>query len=164
MRGLLLLLAAWAGAAAVARPDASIELRWRYKDLPEGMEIRELKAQAEPPLWEMGVADSLEQAPAGPAIAGQVLKIRPGSERLFLLVFSNKTKKDLHFFAAPHQSAPAEHSLGTQFWCLCLDHVYTVPAGKIWWRVVKLAVRPSFEGKPLSITHDLVGRDRPDDW
>ncbi len=138
---------------------ASIHLAWDYKQVPATMKIYELNPQKAVKLWDTGNASQLNQTPITTEIPNSTLSITPGEAKMFVLVLKNDTKQTLHFFAAPHSVNPPELSLGFKFKCLCIDHVYEVPAGQYWYRVVELRTAPNYEGNNVTITHNLIQVD-----
>ena len=159
----LFLAASFAAAPASAGIEASkpgaaaeIELSWRYKKLDGRMEVYELKEGSDWPYWKMGTAAGLAELPLGRRVEGPV-SVAPGQDKLLVLVFRSGKGRGARFFAAPHTMSPAERSFGCEFWCLCLNDVYEAPAGKVWYRVVKLGVKEGAVGGRIKIAHTLVG-------
>jgi hypothetical protein len=144
--------------AAAPASGADLSIAWKYQDLPEGvsMTIHEPAAGRAFKLWEMGVGDKAAMPVAGP-ISESLLRMNPGSKKAFVLVFHNPSDQPVYFFAAPHVADPPEYSLGFKFKCLCVNHVYEVPPGKYWYRVVEMRLAPKFTGKSLEVRHTLIG-------
>lgn len=149
---LLLLLASSARAAETV----SVRVEWEYKDIPAGMSIYEPAKGEIPEVWSMGEGDSLKAIPVSSPIAGSTLRLKPGEEKTFVLVYRNETDKTVEFFAAPHHLHPAEAALGFKFDCLCVNHVYSARPGKYWWRIVQLTLDPEAGAGPLTVRHALV--------
>lgn len=137
----------------------AIQLAWDYKQVPPTMKIYELNPQKGAKLWDTENVSQLSQAPITTEIPNSVLNFTPGESKMFVLVFKNDSKQTLHFFAAPHSVNPPELSLGFKFKCLCIDHVYEVPAGQYWYRVVELKTAPNYVGDKVTITHSLIQVD-----
>lgn len=148
-----------AGPASAA--DLDVALAWMYEGIPGTMTVHE--ASGENPLWETATAAALKSIPAGKPFPGQVVRLKEGETRRAVLVYHNATDKPVRFFAAPHSAAPARVSLGFKFKCLCVNHVYAVPPGQWWYRVVELRAEPGAKGGRLELTHQLVSDGTLDD-
>lgn len=135
----------------------SAKISWLYQNVPAKMEIYEPASQRPIKIWDMGTVRSPSQLPVDALIRDSVVQIRPGGSKLFILVMKNETQKPIHFFAAPHVVDPPAYSLGFKFKCLCVNHVYTIAPGEIWYRVVRLLLSPKFVGDSINVTHTLIG-------
>lgn len=154
--GLTLLLAA---AASAAPPEpVALKIGWDYGGVPPGMELRELKP-GDWKTWTTGVAASAGETPAALVVPDSTVRLRPGETRKVLLFYRNPTKAPVRFFAAPHSVTPAQAALGFKFLCLCTNHVYVVPPGGAWYRVVELRVARDFVGERLEVVHQLLAVD-----
>ena len=142
------------GAPSTSSTD--VRVLWEYRGIPEGMSLYESAKDKEPELWSMGAVRSLKEAPVSDLIPGSVLRMRRGQSRSFVLVYHNSSAKTVEFFAAPHHVAPPEASLGFNFDCLCVNHVYRAEPGEYWYRAVRLTLDPQFEGRRLDVSHALV--------
>lgn len=142
-------------ALSAAPAPTEVKLAWEYEGMPPGLRVLEA-VPATPELWTTEVADSRERIPAGRELPGGVVRLKPGEERTLVLVYHNTGKTPLRFFAAPHAAKPAAASLGLEFECLCLNHVYSVGPGRWWWRVVRLSLSPEMGAPQLTVTHALV--------
>jgi hypothetical protein len=150
----------WNAPAAQRNPaDVAVHLRWNYTALPARMQVYDLPADSTLPLWHTATAKATADLPVGSEVASGDLSLKPGETRRFALVLANPGSAPLYFFAAPHHATPPEHSLGFQFRCLCLNHAFSVSVGEIWYRIVQLKLIKGFEGRELTISHDLVGID-----
>ena len=153
----LALTAFLAGPAAAGA--ATIRILWDYQDLPKEavMQVYEPGAQRPLTLWETGTEKRRDRLPVAGEIKDGTLTLSPGSKKKVVLVLENKTPSPLYFFAAPHVVTPASSSLGFKFKCLCINHVFSVMPGQVWYRVVELRVSPNFDGKDLDVRHVLIG-------
>lgn len=131
-----------------------VTLSWAYDGVPGVMTVHE--AAGDEPLWETGTVNSLKAVPAGAVFPGQTVTLRAGETRRAVLVYRNPSDKTVRFFAAPHNAEPPRVSLGFKFKCLCVNHVYEVPPGKTWYRVVELRAEPGVKGGRLDVRHHLV--------
>jgi hypothetical protein len=147
--------------AAGAAAEVAVELRWEYQNLPPAMKIYHQRSQSPAPLWQTASRAKGELLPVGREIGDARLRLQPGQRKRFVLVYANPTDKPLYFFAAPHQAAPAEHSLGFHLKCLCVGEAFKVGPGETWYRVVELQLSKGFEGDALVLTHTLIGIDAP---
>ena len=139
------------------RPEAAVTLSWEHRGIPEGMRVYEPgPGAALLPLWHTANAARFENIPAAEELPGGTVKLRPGQSRRLLLVYHNPGRTTVRFFAAPHHVHPDESSLGFEFACLCMNHVYTAPAGGYWWRVVELQLGENFTASELDVRHVLL--------
>lgn len=140
-----------------ARPEAAVTLSWEHRGIPEGMRVYEPGPEAARlPLWHTAAAPRLKDIPAAAELPGGKVALRPGASRRLLLVYHNPGKAPVRFFAAPHHVHPDESSLGFEFACLCMNHVYTAPPGGFWWRVVELSLEEDFAAASLEVRHVLL--------
>lgn len=146
------------GAAAAEREPVAIRLQWDYKGIEPEMSVYEAADDPRLEIWNMGVRKSLAELPVKKRIEDSVVRARPGEDKIFVLVYRNVRDKPVRFFAAPHRLSPEEASLGFDFACLCMNHIYTVPKGYYWYRVVKLSLDDDFKGRSLDVRHTLVSR------
>ncbi|MCP5467718.1 MAG: hypothetical protein H7A32_00425 [Deltaproteobacteria bacterium] len=107
----------------------------------------------------MGNTKKLSEIPLGKEIQNSTLYLETNKSKRFILVMKNNSSKTLHFFAAPHELSPPELSLGFKFKCLCLNHVYKIPPGEYWYRVVEIHLDDNFKNKEVNVTHDLIKVD-----
>ncbi|TGL49926.1 hypothetical protein EHQ61_10005 [Leptospira wolffii] len=136
-----------------------VRIEWIYKGLPGKMEIYELAAQRPVQLWDTSVVADLSSAPVSSKIEDSRLVLSPGETRKFALVYKNETKEKLHFFAAPHSVNPPEFGFGFKFKCLCVNHLFQVNSGQVWYRIVEIRTMPSWASEPFGIVHTLVRVD-----
>lgn len=145
------------GSGEDARAPAVVTLSWEHRGIPEGMRVHEPGPGAEGlELWHTAAAKRLAGVPAGAELAGGKVSLRPGESRRLLLVYRNPGKTTVKFFASPHHVHPDESSLGFEFACLCMNHVYTVAPGGWWWRVVELKLESDFAAAALEVKHVLL--------
>ena len=158
----LALAALLAAPAFAAEPPATVKVKvsWDYEGVPSGMTIRAQKA-GDFELWDTGTAATAAATPAGDEFPAQVAKLKPGEALRAVLVYHNKSAKTVRFFAAPHAATPSSATLGFKFKCLCTNHVYEVPPGRFWYRVVELRLAREYEGRRLEIRHNLVAVTGP---
>lgn len=136
---------------------ATVKVSWKYHDVPGKLEIYEPAYDGR--VWEMGSRDSLSQLPVKEKITDSTVRVPVGEHKTFVLVLKNETRESLYFFAAPHSVDPVPYSLGFRFKCLCVNHVFSVKPGKIWYRIVEMTLNESFRGDKLEVTHDLIRVD-----
>lgn len=144
-------------AAAAAAQQVKVNIGWEYSAYDGKMAIHEIKGR--PRLWDMKSVKSLADAPVGAQINQSSFLIQPGEAKRFALVLHNDTDETKYFFAAPHVAHPAEHSLGFNFKCLCINHAYTVGPRETWYRVVEFRLHDGFVGNELTLTHMVIGID-----
>lgn len=143
--------------AGEPRPEAAVTLTWEHRGIPEGMRVYEPgPGAAVLPLWHTAAASRLKDIPAAAELPGGKVALRPGASRRLLLVYHNPGKAPVRFFAAPHHVHPDESSLGFEFACLCMNHVYTAPPGGFWWRIVELSLEEAFAAPSLEVRHVLL--------
>lgn len=139
--------------------DVRVHIRWNYRNFPLRVAIHEIKGQVTPALWETRSVKDISAAPIGEEIPDGVFAMQPGKEHYFILVVKNTTTKPAAFFAAPHHLDPPEASLGFQFKCLCVNHLFTVDAGQIWYRVVRLRLARENAAREITVEHSIVGSE-----
>lgn len=165
--GLALLLAACSREPAAvpkkqadpAAPPSDVvaaKIVFANRGVPGQMRVFEPASQRPVELWETKTVGTLAEAPIGAELAGGAMKLAPGTAKTFVLVLENAGKDAIHFFASPHVVDPPEYSLGFKFKCLCINHAFSVEAGKTWYRVVRLTLAEDFVGSELEISHDLI--------
>ncbi len=147
----------YAGQSAVA-PQLTVDLVWEYQGLAPNMRLYSVDPARSARLWETRSVRRFSQIPVSTRIKGPLL-LRKGSAVNFVLVYHNRSKKPVYFFAAPHRMTPAAFTLGFHFRCLCVNHVFAVPAGHYWYRVVRVAVSRHMAGDRLRVVHSLVAVD-----
>lgn len=144
--------------ALLAAAFVALTVDWDYGGVPPGMALYELTPGARK-TWTTEVYPSVEKAPVAKKIPASTVNIAPGETRQVALVYSNAGKNTVRFFAAPHSVTPARAALGFKFLCLCTSHVYEVPPGGVWTRVVELRVAKDFVGDRLTVVHQLLAVD-----
>jgi hypothetical protein len=154
-----LVIAALALAAAAPSRDVAIRLHWKNKDLPGAMQVYAPAAGAKTVLWKTGPVASRSEFSLGEEVTDRAIAVTRGQPKRLILAYENKGDTPLHFFAAPHHAEPEESSLGFKFKCLCVNHAFTVPPGRTWYRIVELRIDPDFSGDALDVTHTLIGID-----
>ena len=135
----------------------SVKITWEYKDLPPNMKIYQPPRGAILKLWETAVVKDHKGLPVSDEISNSVLKLRRGTNKTFVLVYKNDTQLPIYFFAAPHQVAPPEYSLGFKLKCLCINQAFQIGPGEIWYRVVELQLSKNIVGNAVGISHTLIG-------
>ncbi|WP_367898911.1 hypothetical protein AB3N61_07235 [Leptospira sp. WS58.C1] len=136
-----------------------VHIDWIYKGFPGEMKIYELASQRPVQLWETNTVLDLHLAPISGPIEDSKLVLGPGETRKFALVYKNETKEKLYFFAAPHSVNPPEFGFGFKFKCLCVNHLFQVEPGSVWYRIVEIRTMPNWASDPFRITHTLVRVD-----
>lgn len=145
--------------AGLSAQEALLHIRWEYKNLPGKMELYEALPGDKNALWFMQLLRPGDVRPYGKRIENSDIRVKPGMNRMFYLVYRNPGSKTEAFFAAPHSISPPEVSLGFKFHCLCINHVYKVPPGYEWIRLVRADLDKEFSGSELTATHILVSVD-----
>lgn len=136
-----------------------VHILWNSRGFPGKIRLYELAAGRPISLWETETVSSLEKAPVSGEIEGSTLLLSPGELRRFALVYKNETGEDLFFFAAPHSVTPPEFGFGFKFKCLCVNHLFKVEAGKIWYRIVEFRTMPNWASGEFEVSHTLVRVD-----
>lgn len=132
-----------------------VHLQWAYDGMPPGMEVWEL-TPGQHELWKTEAVPEFPQVPALSRFESAVVPVPARSSRRVALVYHNTSGSPLRFFAAPHHVEPLQGSLGFKFKCLCTNHVYTVPPGYWWYRIVEIRLAPEFSGDRMEVEHHLV--------
>ncbi len=141
---------------ATEAKNSLVKIDFKYSKFPLKIETFEVEPLAQFNISQTGLVKDLKDAPvAGPL--DPKIKVEIPGQKSFVLVVRNTTKKDLYFFASPHVLHPQEHSLGHYFECLCIHHVFRVPANRIWFRIVRLNLDQAGRTAPSAITHTIIG-------
>lgn len=115
-----------------------IQLEWVYKELPLQFRLFEASTNRPFKIGEMGTFTKIDELPALREIKDQAFAVPIGGRILLYLTAENKTDREISFAVAPHETNPIEFSLGFIFRCLCNGHVYKIPPGKSWYRLMEL--------------------------
>lgn len=132
---------------------------WNYEKFPLKVEMYEIKDPGKYSSQSMGRFKSKSNAILANKITGNLIFVPDEDIYRFALVIENTTKKAIYFYVVPHEITPAEYSLGAKFVCLCLGHIYSVPPGEIWYRIVSLQNLTPKLGNDFKIRHRVVGVD-----
>lgn len=140
--------------------DTRVTISWKYQNFPTELTIHEIRPGKKAELWQTGSGRDTTNTPVGEEIKGGVFAIQPGKEKNFVLAARNSTGRPIYFFAAPHHLEPAHAGLGFQFKCLCVNHLFEIKPGEIWYRVVRLRITRENRAASIDISHDIVGVDK----
>ncbi|TGL58352.1 LIC11469 family lipoprotein adhesin Lsa20 [Leptospira sarikeiensis] len=136
-----------------------VQVEWMYKGLPGKINLYEIASQRPVQLWDTNTVSDLSLAPVSSPIENSKLILGAGETRKFALVYKNETKEKLFFFAAPHSVNPPEFGFGFKFKCLCVNHLFQVDPGAVWYRIVEIRTMPNWASEDFTITHTLVRVD-----
>lgn len=143
--------------ASFAGSASQVSITWTYENFPAKIELYGVTHEKAAHISETKVVNTLKDAPVTNDLKG-VLTARTNGSTPAVLVIRNNEKKDLYFFAVPHELNPHHASAGHYFECLCVGRVFKVPAGKVLYRIVRLNLNKSFQGlKKFTINHHIVG-------
>jgi hypothetical protein len=148
--------------AAPSPGHVAIDLGWKTDEFPLTMKVYELAADQDLKTWTTGTVKTKAFLPLDKEVEDGRVFLRPGGIKRLALVVENPTAETVRFFASPHGVKPEKLSLGFDFRCLCLNHAYTVPAKKTWFRVVEAKLDKDFQltDEPVSIVHALIAVDK----
>lgn len=135
----------------------TVHIQWEYKDFPAQAAIYGVKENAR--LWETRAVGTEKEAPVTEEVKDSTFQISPGEVKRFAMMVRNSGGKPLYFFAAPHQTAPPEDSLGSKIKCLCIGRAYTAGPGQVWYRVLEFRLARNYVGRELTIIHSIIGID-----
>lgn len=90
-----------------------------------------------------------------------VFDLDKNGEKTFVMIVRNHTDKPKYFTAVPHTVSPPEASIGVIFECLCNHHVYEIPPGTTWYRVVHIELPKDQEEaikniKEITLIHQFI--------
>jgi len=143
-------------------PRIPVKIQWDYQGVPPGMKLYEI-LPGDWRTWKTEVVASRAEIPAGREIKSATVWPRPGGDHTkAVLVYQNRTRETVYFFASPHVAEPVEYTLGLKFKCLCTNDVYQVFPGHYWYRVVELWLAQNYAGKYINIRHSLVAVQKED--
>lgn len=151
------------GTASAAGPKLTeYKLEWDYEGLP--FEVRTARAPISElrRVAEMGIVDDKIHLPIqGQMPDGKVI-LNGGESAVVYLFIKNTGKKTIRFSVAPHSTHPGASALGFSFNCLCNGHIYEVPPGKIWYRIMELRNHKSgnSSSEPVTLMHHIFKVDK----
>ena len=145
-------------AQAQGRKGKTVEARlsFDHRGLDGKMEVYELGRRSKMRIWRTGVVGDIDQLSLGEKVEG-AFRVRKRGFKKLVLILRNPGPNTLYFFAPPHQVIPPEQGIGFAFKCLCVQTVFKVPPGKVWYRVIALRLLTAFRGGPIELRHSLVG-------
>lgn len=114
------------------------QLEWVYKNVPLHIQVGEASDSVADKVATTGVVDDLKGLSLVNPIDDAVFTVEERTSKYMYLFAKNNTDHEIVFSVAPHETNPVEYSLGFAFHCLCNGHVYRVPPGKYWYRIVEL--------------------------
>lgn len=141
------------------RKTVEARLTFDHRGLDGKMEVYEAARGAKMRIWTTGVVDDINELSLGEKVE-DAFKVRRRGFKKLVLILRNPGQNTLYFFAPPHQVIPPEQGIGFAFKCLCVQRVFKVPPGKVWYRVIALRLFPKFRGGPVELRHSLVGLPR----
>lgn len=80
----------------------------------------------------------------------------PGQKQALLLVIENPSEYEFRFSVAPHSTHPESDTLDFKFFCLCNGHVYKIPSGKTWYRLLEIKGDKTLTAKKIELTHTII--------
>lgn len=135
---------------------AEVDVSFKAKDFPLAVKLYEPNAEKSKKISETKVIDNKSSLPVTTEIHG-AFKILAGESKSLVMVIENTTNKDMYFFVAPHTMHPDHASAGFYFECLCNHSVYKLPAGKTWYRVLRLNLIKDSHAKTFKVEHQIIG-------
>ncbi len=135
---------------------AEVDVSFKTKDFPLAVKLYEPNAEKSKKVSETKVIDSKASLPITKEIRG-AFNILGGESKSLVMVIENTTGKDMYFFVAPHTMHPDHASAGFYFECLCNHSVYKLPAGKTWYRVLRLNLVKDSRVKFFKVEHQIIG-------
>jgi hypothetical protein len=146
--------------ATATGSDFRVKLKFDYQDTKLRVQLYDVKSEYTFSVSKTALAKSLNETPAAGPLKDELSFTPDDDAKTFLMVVSNTSKIARYFFASPHTLHPGHASLGLLFECLCNHHVYKVPAGMIWYRIVRLKADfkkiPAGKKGTIQLTHAFV--------
>jgi hypothetical protein len=151
------------GHKTLTHSNVNVAIKWKYKNFPLEVQLYEPQNSLQAKfVGQTRTVKKLSAAKVGQKIQNSINMPRASSASAVMVV-TNNTKEDVYFFAVPHMVNPIEASVGQEFTCLCKNHVFHVPAGKIWYRVIKIELNSDFPKiSDFAIEHEIVGISKVD--
>jgi hypothetical protein len=140
--------------------EVQIKLSWEYTGLSPGMRVYEPREGPILTVWETGSVKQAKDLPVSREVANSTVTVSRGSHKILVLVYENKTAQPVYFFAAPHNVAPPESSLGLKLKCLCINQAFEVGPGESWYRIIEVQASKNFLGEGFEIKHTIVAIDK----
>ncbi|MNJ93286.1 hypothetical protein D3C87_109650 [compost metagenome] len=138
--------------------QASVEYTfdWDTKGLPFEVKTFHAPISMGDRVGEHGPLVDMVNMPVIDLLGKKKLKLEGSESAVLYLVIKNNGKKDIRFSVVPHSIEPVEASLGLDFRCLCFGHIYTVKAGGLWYRIMKLHHTSPATGKSvIALKHKI---------
>jgi hypothetical protein len=141
------------------KKGTTFKLNWDYRYFPVKIQVYDLKNPKIAKVGGMGRLNSIANSFLASPVATDKLFVPNNDRYTFALVVENTTSKKLYFHVVPHELTPEEYSLGAKFNCLCYGHIYSVPPGKVWYRIVSLQNSTPQLGTDFNVRHKVIGLD-----
>lgn len=137
------------------RVPTEYKLEWDYDGLP--FEVRTARAPGGEVsrVSETGVVSDQVKLPILSQMPDGKVKIADGESAIIYLFVKNNGKKKIRFSVAPHSTHPGASALGFSFNCLCNGHIYEVPPGKIWYRIMELKAHGTGSKESVQLMHHI---------
>lgn len=144
-------------AVYAATNSSKVRITWTYEKFPFKIGLFSVKPEKESYISETKIVSSIEES-AGLKPLSQPITAKWAASSPAVLIVRNDSDRDLYFFAVPHELNPRHASAGHYFECLCVGRVFKVPPKKVWYRIVRLNLNPSFRHlSQFEINHRIVG-------
>ena len=138
---------------------AEYRLEWEQRGVALELRTFALPSTTSARVGETALIEKDSDFPVKEELVDGKVRLAPASHAVLLLTARNPGKKEAAFFVAPHESNPIDASLGFQFYCLCNGHVYRVPPGKTWYRVILLKALPEQGESGVNLKHVIVSAE-----
>lgn len=133
---------------------AEYEMLWDHDGLNIDISMARAPSGVATRVAEFGVLTPNISLPTIRKLAENKVELRAKEEGIVYLFIKNNESKTLRFSVAPHGTHPAESALGFHFNCLCNGHIYEVPSGKTWYRIMQIKVSTDSKG-PVILRHKI---------
>lgn len=140
---------------AQAQAVTEYEVVWDFPALPFEVSTLQLQLTEKLRVAEFGELLKETRLPIQKKLTDGKFMLRAGEQAILAIVVKNLGNKEVRFSVAPHSTQPGASALGFHFNCLCNGHVYIVPAGKTWYRIMSLQSLPSESSEHVLLRHKI---------
>lgn len=143
---------------------STFKFKWDYQDFPVKLELFSLQNPKFARVGMMGKLKSKVNDFLASQISSEEMYVPEGDLVKFAIVVHNTTAKKIYFHLVPHEITPPEYSLGAKFICMCFGHIYSVPPGQYFYRIVSLQNVTPQVGREFTIRHKVIAIDPKDSF
>jgi hypothetical protein len=138
-----------------AHAKTKVKLEWDIGKLPFEVKTAMGPSSISNRVAEHGVYNAKLSLPVSKKLDDGTFEVGSGEKVVLYLLIKNKGSKPIKFSVAPHSTHPGASALGFVFNCLCNGHVYEVPPGAIWYRIMNLNTTEFLDKEDITLKHTI---------